>query len=374
MNNMDRLEVRVPDEIKDYKEKYGGFTVRQWIGIVLAIVVCIPTYLILYHRTIQILAAMGTMLVAAPVALIFFIPINGMPAEKMIPYFRRSLFCFNQVLSFQTEHEREVEQELLKDKKYRKSMKKLKKLERKEQLKIERGKASEENAKVKELRASVDQYYQQLRKEKIRELSSSFKNLSKKEKKKLRKEKRSHTFTETDSALEKEREEAQRLEEEIEAEKEQYTFMDETEQQENKAESLEEPSEAFSTSAEMEDSPVFEKEPPNLPKADSEVAETEMFIRESDIPMPSVENMDLSFSGQESNEQQALSSVTKSSKAKSKTNFRSQATESKPKRSSQKDRKNPNRPHSKSQKGNRQSGQHQKQKSAKQPKSKSRKP
>ena len=33
MDNMDNIEVRIPDEIRDYQEKYGGFTIRNWIGI-----------------------------------------------------------------------------------------------------------------------------------------------------------------------------------------------------------------------------------------------------------------------------------------------------------------------------------------------------
>lgn len=193
MDNMDSIEVRIPDEIREYKEKYGGFTFRQWIGIVLVGVVCVPVYYILYKHTVQTFAMIMTTLLAAPIGLIFFMPINGMNAEKMLPYFKRMFVEFGTVLKFQTAYEREVELEMMKDKKYRKKMKKLQKLERKNKKRIQRGSASEENEKLRAYRADVDAYYNALRKEKIDGLLSSkvadiSLGLNRKEQKKLKKE------------------------------------------------------------------------------------------------------------------------------------------------------------------------------------------
>ena len=193
MDNMDSIEVRIPDEIREYKEKYGGFTFRQWIGIVLVGVVCVPVYYVLYTHTVQTFAMIVTTIIAAPIGLIFFMPINGMNAEKMIPYFKRMFIDFGTVLKFETENERKIELEMMKDKKYRKKIKKLKKLELKNRKKIERGSVDEENEKLRACRADVDMYYKALRKEKIDKLISSKVSdisigLNRRELKKLKKE------------------------------------------------------------------------------------------------------------------------------------------------------------------------------------------
>lgn len=188
MDNMDSLEIRIPDEIRDYKEKFGGFTIRQWIGALLVAVVCVPTYYFLNKYAFQILAMIVTMLLAIPIGGIFFIPINGLSFEKMFPYFKRTLFTFSRVLKFKTENEVKLEQEMKKDKKYRKQLKKLQKLEKKQQRKIERGSAKEENKKLKELRLNVDLYNNELRRQKIEEIKTHKKPLSKKEIKRLKKE------------------------------------------------------------------------------------------------------------------------------------------------------------------------------------------
>lgn len=373
MNNMDRLEVRVPDEIKDYKEKYAGFTVRQWIGIVLAIAVCIPIYLLLYNKTVQILAALGTIICAAPIALIFFIPINGLPAEKMVPYFRRSVITFGRVLSFQTEAERKVEEELQKDKKYRKSMKKLQKEERKNQLKIERGKASEENAKVKELRASVDAYYNQLRKEKIEELSSSFNNLSKKEQKKLKKERqKSKSKKRKGEVYEKlDEEEVQKLEKEIETEKELYLKVEQEQSAEENQNLQEGFNPDFIKSNEMEDSALSENGLETLPVQDSEVADGDDFTQEHGSlkeKLHSDEDSDFTTDRSQKEQEVTEETLAETEKQEEKLNSnhfnQSQVSVKKKKKpnkksyyssSNQKKRSNPNRPNSKSKKGYRQS-------------------
>ena len=42
---MDRIEPRIHDEIKDYKEKFYNFTLRQWLFGILLIITIVPLYL-----------------------------------------------------------------------------------------------------------------------------------------------------------------------------------------------------------------------------------------------------------------------------------------------------------------------------------------
>ena len=44
---MDRIEPRIHDEIKDYKEKFYNFTLRQWIFGILVLITTIPFYTLL---------------------------------------------------------------------------------------------------------------------------------------------------------------------------------------------------------------------------------------------------------------------------------------------------------------------------------------
>ena len=44
---MDRIEPRIHDEIKDYKEKFYNFTLRQWIFGILILITTVPLYLVL---------------------------------------------------------------------------------------------------------------------------------------------------------------------------------------------------------------------------------------------------------------------------------------------------------------------------------------
>lgn len=206
MDNMDRIEVRIPDEIRGYQEKYGVFTLRQWIGAALCVLICVPAYYFLMTRVNQTLAVIVTMALAAPIGLGFFLPLYGLPFEKMFPYIYRSYVHFFQVLKFQTDSELAVEREMLKDKGYRKKLKKLKKLEKANQLKIQRGKASEENQKLLDARADVKDYYNNLRREKIDLLvHGKMKTpLTRKEVKRLKKESRKLSQVEPHSDFETE--------------------------------------------------------------------------------------------------------------------------------------------------------------------------
>ena len=44
---MDQLEVRVHEEINAYKERFYGLTLRQWIFVIITLLVDIPGYIYL---------------------------------------------------------------------------------------------------------------------------------------------------------------------------------------------------------------------------------------------------------------------------------------------------------------------------------------
>lgn len=256
MDNMDNIEVRIPDEIRDYQEKYGGFTVRNWIGILLTLIVVVPIYYTLQKTIINFAAIFITMLIAAPIVLIFFIPIHGMNIEKIFPYIKRNLLDYATVLEFKTENEILLEQAMMKDKQYKKQIKAIKKLEKKRQLKIERGDMFEESEKLQSMRKDVNAYYNLARKEKMQHIIDSKKPLSKAQKKELvhqtkqlKKEKKQRNKEQA--------QEIQKLSEEIEKEKEMQ------EQQEiNEASSKRDEEQKNVVEDILDSNPILEKEMP----------------------------------------------------------------------------------------------------------------
>ena len=102
---MDRIEPRIHDEIKDYKEKFYNFTLRQWIFGVLIAVTTIPLYLITTKIIGDSLAGWLVIIVALPIGFIGFIPIQGLNAERLIFYWKRNYLNFAKPLIYKTEKE-----------------------------------------------------------------------------------------------------------------------------------------------------------------------------------------------------------------------------------------------------------------------------
>lgn len=102
---MDRIEPRIHDEIKDYKEKFYNFTIRQWIFGVLIAITTIPLYLITTKIIGDSLAGWLVVIVSLPIGFIGFIPIQGLNAEKLIFYWKRNYLNFAKPLIYKTEKE-----------------------------------------------------------------------------------------------------------------------------------------------------------------------------------------------------------------------------------------------------------------------------
>lgn len=145
---MDRIEPRIHDEIKDYKEKFYNFTLRQWLFGILLIITIVPLYLFLTPKIGSNLTGWIVIIAAIPIGFLGFIPIQGLNAERIIFYWKRNYINFAKPILYKTEAELLEEKTnkkktgKSKNKKEVKSSKKQEKLKLKE-LKKERNKQRE---------------------------------------------------------------------------------------------------------------------------------------------------------------------------------------------------------------------------------------
>lgn len=111
---MDQIEIRIHEEINDYHEKFYWFTFRQWVAVILFGITAVPFYL--KFRTMLGEDPISYIIIAyaIPFAFIGFIPIQKMPAEKIVKYIFRKETVFFKELSYKTEKEIFLEKEYMK--------------------------------------------------------------------------------------------------------------------------------------------------------------------------------------------------------------------------------------------------------------------
>lgn len=135
---MDRIEPRIHDEIKDYKEKFYNFTLRQWIFAILILITTVPLYLFLSPKLGSDITGWLVIIVAVPIAFFGFIPIQGLNAEKIIFYWIRNYINFAKPITYITDEELAL----------KKSKKHISKKDQKESIRLRR----EDRIRVKELK------------------------------------------------------------------------------------------------------------------------------------------------------------------------------------------------------------------------------
>lgn len=100
---MDNIEVRVHREIKDYRERYYGFTARQVITAICALVIVVPIYL-LTHDVFgdQIALTLGA-IPASPFILVGWVQFQGLDFEKIFQFILRDKQELNHPLRYETD-------------------------------------------------------------------------------------------------------------------------------------------------------------------------------------------------------------------------------------------------------------------------------
>lgn len=104
---MEHLEVVIFDEIDDYSEKIKGLTFRQWIFFALAIIVVVPTYLLIpkYTPLTKDIVSYIVILEAAIIGLFGFIKIQNLNAEQIVPFWYRHFMIYKKPIEYITDNE-----------------------------------------------------------------------------------------------------------------------------------------------------------------------------------------------------------------------------------------------------------------------------
>lgn len=137
---MDELEIRVFDEIKNYKEKIYFLNIRQWIFFILIVALVVPTYIFLKDKIGEEVTSYIVIAIAGVLGFIGFVKIHELPAEKIIPYWIRHIFFFSKPITYITDKEYSEKKKKVRDKSMPKKKKK-----NKEKLKKENKKTKKEN-------------------------------------------------------------------------------------------------------------------------------------------------------------------------------------------------------------------------------------
>lgn len=79
------IEIKIPKEITDYKEKFlFGLTVRQFVCVVAALAVCVPLIIFVKDALGEDLVGWLVILIAVPIFAFGFFKYDGMPFEKFL--------------------------------------------------------------------------------------------------------------------------------------------------------------------------------------------------------------------------------------------------------------------------------------------------
>lgn len=108
---MDQLEVRVHEEINAYKEKFYGLTLRQWIFVIITLLVDVPGYMYFKQYINENILQMIIILFSLPMGAFGFLTVQELPFEKFLRYFKRGYMKLYKPLEYKTEKEAKIEKE-----------------------------------------------------------------------------------------------------------------------------------------------------------------------------------------------------------------------------------------------------------------------
>ena len=104
---MDNIEITVFDEINDYKEKIYFFNFRQWIFAIIIVGLVVPIYILLKDKIGEEITSYIVIAIAGVLGFIGFVKIHELPAEKILPYWKRHYFFFAKPIHYMTDKEYE---------------------------------------------------------------------------------------------------------------------------------------------------------------------------------------------------------------------------------------------------------------------------
>lgn len=88
------IEIKIPKEITEYKEKFlFGLTVRQCVSVAAALAVCVPLYIFGKDFLGDDVTSWAIILLAVPIFGFGFFKFNGMTFERFLVVFFRQKFA-----------------------------------------------------------------------------------------------------------------------------------------------------------------------------------------------------------------------------------------------------------------------------------------
>lgn len=79
------IEIKIPKEITEYKEKFlFGLTTRQFVSVIAALAVCVPLFIFGKDYLGEDVIGWAIILVAVPIFAFGFFKYDGMPFEKFL--------------------------------------------------------------------------------------------------------------------------------------------------------------------------------------------------------------------------------------------------------------------------------------------------
>lgn len=100
---MDDIRIRTHKELSGVAEKYYGFTFRQWLFLVLTGIITVPTYLYLTPILGDEISSWIVIIMGLPLMLCGFLTLQGMTADRLLPFLKRHYLDFGKPLEYKTE-------------------------------------------------------------------------------------------------------------------------------------------------------------------------------------------------------------------------------------------------------------------------------